>query len=142
MNPSDLRRILLLEPLAKEHARMLTSALGGVSALIGADKIEGHASWFDDFETPEDAPDAVHIRVLTAGGVITLDYDFSFDGLPDARLLSWSRVRALRVIAKPGPQVSPTNAWLETDGDNIEFAGAANAELISDLIAASRKYLS
>lgn len=119
---------------------MLLGALGSVSALVGEDKIEGHASWHDDVMSGGNESDGVHIRLIVAGGVITLDYDFSFDGYPDARFVPWSRVRALRVIADPGRQTVVTNAWLETEDKDIEFAGARE-DLFADLVGAIRRNL-
>jgi len=125
MTPNELRGHLGLPALDNvSDDRMLLAALGSVSALVGEDTIEGHASWLDDLMTETD-PTGVHIRVLVGGGVVTLDYEFDFDGAPDARFLPWSRVHGLHVIARPDRQTVISNAWLKTEDQDIEFAAPA-----------------
>ncbi|HWV49295.1 MAG TPA: hypothetical protein VN035_07550 [Microbacterium sp.] len=140
MTPNELRQHLGLRSLEGEDGRMLLGALGSVSAVLGDEKIEGHASWFDDLMSDPDKATGVHLRVLVADGVISLDYDFSFRGYPDARFLPWSRVRALRVIAEPGRQTVVANAWLETEEGDIEFAGARK-DLFDEIVRAVRQHL-
>ncbi len=143
MTPNELRQHLGLRTLPADdnsNGRMLLAALGSVSALIGEDKIEGHASWHDDMMSDGDESDGVHIRVIVASGVIALDYDFSFDGYPDAKFVPWSRIRALRVIAEPGRQTVIANAWIETEDTDIELAGARK-DLFAELVRAVRRNL-
>lgn len=141
MNPNDLRRLIGLASLKGDQARALLGALGSVAALVGSDDLEGHAAWFDDFEAAPDTAHGVSIRVITARGIITLDYEFSFDGYADARFLPWSRVRALRVIAEPAKTTNVVNAWLETDDKNIEFAGAGDSHRFAQIVGAVMKHL-
>lgn len=140
-NPNELRQYLVLRTLDEDaDDRMLLGALGSVSALLGDDNIEAHASWLDDTMSNGGKADGVHIRVIVADGVITVDHDFSFDGYPHARFLPWSRVRALKVIAEPRRQTSILNAWLETDEKDVEFAGAIKNDF-SQIVRAVRRHL-
>lgn len=141
MNPHDLRQQLGLQAIVGNRGHAFLGALAAVIALIGDEKVEARAAWFDDYDSSEDTAGGVHIRAITATGVITLDYEFSFDGGADARFLPWSRVRALRVIAEPDRQTRVANAWLETDGENIEFAGAGSTLHFAEIVGAIRKHL-
>lgn len=141
MNPNDLRQHLRLRTLDEnDDANMALSAFGAVSAVIGDDAIEGHASWYDDMMTDGGKATGLHIRVVVAGGVITLDHDFSMDAYPDAKFVPWSRIRSLSVIAEPRRQTVVANAWLEAEEGIIEFAGAFKDELPS-LLRATRRHL-
>lgn len=142
MNPNDLGHKLMLPTIAREDAHTMLGVLGSVAVLIGHAKDFTAAAWFDGYDADGEKADAVHVRAILAGGVITLDYEFSFDGAPDARLLPWSRVRALRVIAGRSKQTTIANAWLETDdGQNIEFAGVANHQGFAEIVSAVRNFL-
>ncbi len=139
MTPNELRRHLGLASLDNSNDRMLLAALGSVSALVGEDPIEGHASWLDDL-VPATGPTGVHIRVLVPGGVITLDYEFDSDGSPDARFIPWSRIRGVHVIARPQRQTVIANAWLTTEDENVEFAGARD-DLFNELVHTAKRHL-
>lgn len=139
LNPNDLLRKLGLESLNGSDGEMLRSALGAASSLLGDDVLSAHGSWLDVGAKGADAPDGVHIRLLTKAGVITVDYDFSFDGYPDARLLPWSRVQTVRVIASPERQTRVRNMWLETEMGRIEFAGIEDAESLASFVKESRR---
>jgi hypothetical protein len=118
-----------------------TRALAAVAATLDDEAVQAHAAWFDS-DVNSGAEIAVHVRVLTAKGIITVDHEFSFDGYPDARFLPWSQVTQLNVIAD-GLQQTPRvrNAWVETTIGRIEFAGADSAERFVALVQATRRYL-
>lgn len=116
-------------------------SLAAVAATLDDEEVQAHAAWFDS-DVNSGADTAVHVRVLTARGIITLDHEFSFDGYPDARFLPWSQVTQLNVIAH-GLQQTPRvdNAWVETTIGRIEFAGADSADQSVALVQATRRYL-
>lgn len=141
MNPNDLRQQLRLRTL-EEHddAHMALGAFGSVSATIGDEDIEAHASWYDDTMSGGGKASGLHIRVVVAGGVITLDHEFSMDAYPDAKFIPWSRIRSLSVIAEPGRQTVVANAWIETEDGIVEFAGAFRDEF-PKVVRAIRQHL-
>lgn len=142
LNPNDLRQKIGLDGLNGTNGEMFRSALGAASSLLGEDKLDAYGCWFDQGAGEAAAPEGVHVRLLTATGVITVDYEFSFDGYPDAQLLPWARVQAVRVIAAPGRQTVVRNVWLETEVGRVEFAGIQDAELLASVVGASRRALS
>lgn len=113
-------------------------SLASVADLILDETPEAIVGWFDYEDTTEVA---VHVRVLTPKGLITLDHEFAFDGSPDARLLPWSRVQAIRVIARTGNAVNLTNAWFETELGTVEFAGARSDDDIMAVVRTAQKYV-
>ncbi len=138
--PNELKqRTGLTRDLVGPYTSMLRSAHGAVAALLQDDKIEAAVTWFDSGEE-EDRPAGVHIRLLVEAGLITLDYDFSFDGSPDARFIPWSRVHALHVVADDGRQTVVANAWLVTETGTVELAGGGRAQL-SEAVRAAKEYL-
>lgn len=142
LNPNDLRQKIGLDGLNGTDGRMLRSALGAASSLLGEDKLDAYGAWFDHGVDDPEAAEGVHVRLLTATGVITVDYEFSFDGYPDAQLLPWSRVQTVRVIAAPGRQTVVRNVWLETKVGRVEFAGVQDAGMLASVVDASRRALS
>ena len=49
-----------------------TRALAAVAATLGDEDVQAHAAWLDS-DVNSGAEIAVHVRVLTAGGITTLD---------------------------------------------------------------------
>lgn len=126
--PNELRQRLALPELDATRAPMLRSALGSVAIILGDDKIEAEVTWFDPGED-EDEPERLHLRVFSPAGVIAVDHEFSFDGLPHARLTPWSQVESLQVIADRGRQSVVLNAWLTTKAGQVELAGGTPEQL-------------
>jgi hypothetical protein len=121
-------------------------AVAAVAAVLDDENVEAHAAWFDRSVDRHDAglEIGVHLRLITAKGVITLDHEFSFRGHPDARFIPWSQVTQLNVIAhslEGSPLITIDNSWLESKLGRVEFAGADSAEKHAVLVRAIRRYL-
>ncbi|MGN8552505.1 UNVERIFIED_CONTAM: hypothetical protein OHV15_07970 [Microbacterium sp. SLM126] len=144
MTPVELHQhfqIALMRPRADASA-VYHGTLLSTAAALGEETIEASAAWFDyaSDETGSDVESAIHLRIVTQGGVITTDCELSFDGLPDARFIGWSRVIAVRVVATGTSEVSAVGVWLETELGKIEFAGAKRPQ-VDAILKAVRRHL-
>lgn len=148
MTPSDLHEKLgtSLRFATADGQKAYSDALSSLVTLVGDEEVEAFGAWFDYGSVEEYASDveaevAVHVRLLTASGIVTLDHEFSFDGAPDARFIPWSRFTELRVIARNlnGPIVR--NLWLETSSYRVEFAGVESHKLLSECVRSVRRHL-
>lgn len=119
-------------------------ALASTAATVAGDEIEAHGGWFDyGQENGRKLEQSVHLRLIVASGVISLDHEFSFDGAPDARFTPWSAIHGVRAIARlAGTQTDLRNVWLETaNASTIEFAGVQSTTVLTELLTAVRAHL-
>lgn len=147
MDAMDLHErleIALVRPVGSASSDY-RDALASLSAALGDEEPEAVAAWFGYGMHPEidgETALSVHVRLLTAGGVITLDHEFSFDGAPDARRIAWSRVQEVRIIARFNNRENRVqNVWLETELGRIEFAGASSPRQFEEIANTVRQYL-
>lgn len=147
MTPADVHEELNLAFTfgTPDTYKTFSHALSSLAILVSDEAVEASGAWFDYGHVAEYSGDeaevAVHARLITSSGVITLDHEFSFDGAPDARFIPWSRVRELRIIAMRLNQPLLRNMWLETDSGRIEFAGVASHDALLKCATAVRRYL-
>ena len=124
MTPKELRQSLdmVLGSPGDKASSDFRSALGAATALILDDDLQACGGWFD-YDPEKQREVGLHLRVLTAGGVITVDHDFALDAAPAARLLAWSRVTAINVVARDAFESIIDNMSFETEQGVIEFGG-------------------
>lgn len=145
-DPMELHEILDIRLMNSNGGRneAYRSALAAASLAVGEEDVEASGAWFDyGVEGPEkDREISVHLRLVVASGVIVVDHEFSFDGAPHAHFVPWSRVRSLKLIASfVGRTADLRNVWLQTDGDDIEFAGVPAGDAIGGILTAIRRHL-
>lgn len=119
-------------------------ALASAAAMVAGNEVEAYGGWFNyGQENGRDLEVSVHLRLIVASGLITLDHDFAFDGAPDARFTPWSAIHGVRAIARlAGSRTDLQNLWLETThSSNIDFAGMQSTAAMADILSAVRAHL-
>lgn len=146
IDPMELHELFELRLMSSAGGRnqAYRDALAAAALTVANEAIEAHGGWFDYGQGNGGEHEvALHLRLVVASGVITVDHEFSFDGAPDARFTPWSAIRGMRVIARlPGRNADLQNLWLETKhATNIEFAGVRSAAALTDILTAIRSHL-
>ncbi|WP_157593799.1 hypothetical protein [Rathayibacter tritici] len=114
------------------------NALASLATALGPEDLAANAAWFDHDTKGESS---VHVRLITSTAILTLDHDFSFDGAPVARVIAWTSVHELNVIARSFDDPTAVNLWLEGPVGRIEFAGEASPAKLEACLLAVRKFL-
>lgn len=146
IDPMELHKLIGLQLMnsAGNRNQAYRDALAAAGITVAGEEIEAHGGWFDyGQENGREHEETLHLRLIVASGVITVDHEFSFDGAPDARFTPWSAIKGMRVIARlSGRDADLRNLWLETkDAKNIEFAGVRSAAALTEILTAIRAHL-